>query len=95
MEWLNAIRTQKGTSENHPHEAFGTIGKKGRITRLGYGLVKAIGNMVIPVVPNSGIYVSSALVAANIARAIPVWTNHRSKEICNEIVGLIKKRIHH
>ena len=95
LRFLNAIKTQKGTSENHPHEAFGTIGKKGRMARLGYGLTKAIGDMVIPVIPNSGIYVSSVHIAASIARAMPVWTSERSKQICNEVVEAITKRLHH
>lgn len=95
LRFLNAIKTQKGTPESHPHEAFGTSGKKGKIERLGYGLVKAIGDMVIPVVPNSGIFISSVHVATSITRAIPVWTSERSKQICNEVVKLITKRTHH
>jgi len=95
LRFLNAVATQSGTPENHPHEAFGTVGKKGRIERLGYGIIKAIGGMVIPVVPNSGIYVSSILVGASVIRAIPVWTSQRSKQICNEVVELIKERIRH
>lgn len=93
LRFLNAIKTQKGTPESHPHEAFGTTGEKGRIERLGYGLIKAIGGMVIPVVPNSGIYVSSAHIAASVARALPVWTSERSKQICESVVDLIKKRV--
>lgn len=95
LRFLNAVKTQKGTPENHPHEAFGTVGQKGRITRLGYGMTKAIGDMIIPVVPNSGIYVSSVHVAASIVRAMPVWTSERSKQICSEIVEAIKKRVRH
>ena len=94
LRFLNAIKTQQGTPENHPHEAFGTKGKIGRIKRLGYGLIKAIGDMAIPVVPNSGVYVSSIHVAASISRAIPVWTSERSKQICSEILETIKKRVY-
>jgi phosphatidylglycerophosphate synthase len=95
LRFLNAIKTQKGTLENHPHEAFGTTGKKGRIERLAYGLIKAIGDMIIPVVPNSGICVSSIHITTSIARAMPVWTSERTKQIHNDVFKLIKSRIRH
>jgi phosphatidylglycerophosphate synthase len=94
LRFLNAIKTQKGTPENHPHEAFGTTGKKGRIARLTYGLTKAIGDMIIPVVPNSGIYVSSIHIATSIARAMPIWTSERTKRISNEVFKAIKNKTH-
>ncbi len=88
----NAFKVGFGTSESHPHEGFGTTGREGRMKRALYGLSKAVGDMVIPVVPQLGLYVSVAHIIASFNRAIPVWTSDTSQKIYREVLDKIKKR---
>lgn len=83
----NAFDVGLGISQAHPHEAFGTQGREGRFLRLGYGLIKALGDMTIPIIPSLGLGISAVRVGASISRAIPVWTSSRSQEIYNEILN--------
>lgn len=89
----NAFKVGFGTSESHPHEGFGTTGREGRMKRALYGLSKAVGDMVIPVVPQLGLYVSVAHIIASFSRAIPVWTSDTSQKIYREVLDkIVKKR---
>lgn len=88
----NAFKAGLGTSQSHPHEGFGTTGREGRMKRALYGFSKAVGDMIIPVIPQLGLYVSAAHIIASFSRAVPVWTSPTSQKIYREVLDKIKKR---
>lgn len=91
LRFTNALNSQAGTPQHHPHEGFGTVGKAGRAARLRYGLIKALGDMVIPIFPQSGIYISGIHVAESFNRALPVWTSPTSQKIYEDFLNKVLK----
>lgn len=92
LRLYNAFKVGIGTSDVHPHEAFGTRGPVGRKIRALYGLTKAIGDMTIPIIPRFGMYISGIHIAASLTRAMSVWTSPTSQKIYKEILGTLLAR---
>lgn len=86
LRLYNAFDQGLGMPAAHPHEAFGTNGQAGKIARTLYGVTKALGDMIIPIIPSLGISIAGIHIGASIARAIPVWTSSTSQKIYKEIL---------
>ena len=92
LRFYNGV-TKSFSEEAHPHKAFGTTGKKGRQLRGLYGGIKALGDMIIPIIPRSGVAVSTVHAIASIYRAMPVWNSPRAREISKELFERVKGTI--
>ncbi len=89
LRFYNAFRNGIGTPQAHPHESFGTNGTSGRIKRVIYGVTKALGDMIIPVVPQLGLTISAVHIGESFARALPVWTSSTSQRIYREVLDKV------
>lgn len=89
LRLYNAFKVGIGTAKANPHQAFGT---ENRLERLSYGLIKAIGDIAIPIIPKLGLEITASHIGASLARAIPAWTNPISQQLYREFLGAILGR---
>lgn len=73
----------------HPHEAFGTDDRLGKV---GYELTKTVGDISISINPALGEDITAAEITMSYARAIPVWTSPTGKRLARKVWEYISKK---